>query len=44
VPIHLFFSHVTLSELARAIEELVVAEIGALSEGEAYRMLHGAVT
>jgi amino acid adenylation domain-containing protein len=44
VPIHLFFSHVTVSELARAIEELVVAEIGALSEGEAYRMLHGAVT
>jgi amino acid adenylation domain-containing protein len=42
LPIHLLFSHVTVSELARAIEELMADEIGALSEGEAYRMLHGA--
>ena len=44
LPIHLFFSHVTVSELARAIEELMADEIGALSEGDAYRMLHGTLT
>jgi non-ribosomal peptide synthetase component F len=44
VPVHLFFSHVTVSELARAIEELMADEISALSEDEAYRMLHGTVT
>ncbi|OLB63996.1 MAG: hypothetical protein AUI10_12995 [Actinobacteria bacterium 13_2_20CM_2_72_6] len=42
VPIHLFFSHVTVRELAEAIEELMADELDDVSEDEAQRMLESA--
>jgi acyl-CoA synthetase (AMP-forming)/AMP-acid ligase II/acyl carrier protein len=39
VPIHLFFSHVTVRDLAAAVEELMAAEISELSGQEVASML-----
>ena len=39
VPIHLFFTHVSVAALAQAIEGLVAGDVDRLSDDEAERLL-----